>query len=165
MAADIIDQLAGIEPGSALADLRSQRPEVQQFTQGSYLALLEPDEVMGVPREEREAIGLRVATLEQSQAVAGFHLGRLRELGVDDDTISAIERFPDGGGLPERLTAILTHVDLLTTSSRDGSPEAIAALKEEGLTARDIVTVSQLIAFLSFEVRVLAALRALGEAA
>jgi CMD domain protein len=163
--ADIVNQLAGIEPGSPLADLRAQRSEVQQFTQGSYLALLEPDDHAGVSREEREAIGLRVATLERSRVVADFHLTRLRELGVDDATISAIEQFPDGDPLPERLAAILRHADMLTRSSRSGSPAVLAALRAAGLTGADIVTVSQLIAYLSFEIRVLATLRALGDAA
>jgi CMD domain protein len=162
---DIINQLAGIEPDSPLADLRSQRPEVLQYTQGSYLALFEPDDPAGVSREEREAIGLRVATLERSQVVADFHLTRLQEHGVDDATISAIEQFPDGGPLPVRLSAILRHADMLTRSSRSGSPGAISALREAGLTAPEIVTISQLIAYLSFEIRVLATLRALGDAA
>ena len=162
---DIINLLAGIESGSELADLRAQRPEVQQYTQGSYLALLEPDDPAGVSREEREAIGLRVAALERSQVVADFHLTRLQGLGVDDATLVAIEQFPDGETLPDRLTAILRHVDLLTRTSRSGSPRAIAALREAGLSGPDIVTISQLIAFLSFEIRVLAMLRALGDAA
>jgi uncharacterized protein YciW len=41
----------------------------------------------------------------------------------------------------------------------------LAALRAAGLTGADIVTVSQLIAYLSFEIRVLATLRALGDAA
>jgi CMD domain protein len=162
---DIINQLAGVATGSALADLRAQRPEVQQYTQGSYLALLEPEDPAGVSREEREAIGLRVATLERSQVVADFHLTRLQELGVDDATIAAILQFPDGDPLPDRLTAILRHADMLTCSSRSGSPGEISALREAGLTSRDMVTISQLIAYLSFEIRVLATLRALGDAA
>ena len=87
---------------------------------------------------------------------------RLRELGTDDEFISAVEQFPDGGELPARLATILRHTDMLTTSSRSGSPEAIAALKQAGLAARDIVTISQLIAFMSYEIRMIALLRAMG---
>jgi uncharacterized protein YciW len=95
--------------------------------------------------------------------VADFHLTRLQKLGVDDATIAAIEQFPDGDPLPDRLTAILRHADMLTCSSRSGSPAAITTLREAGLSAQDIVTISQLVAYLSFEIRVLATLRALGE--
>jgi uncharacterized protein YciW len=40
---------------------------------------------------------------------------------------------------------------------------AIDALRTQGLSARDIVTISQLIAYLSFQVRVLAGLRLFAE--
>jgi CMD domain protein len=162
---DLINALAGLEPGSALAELRARRPETLAFSQGSYLALLEPDEPDGVSRWEREAIAFRVATLERSQVVADFHLSRLLALGADESAIAAITDFPDGGIITERLRAILAHTDLLTNSARNGSPTAIAALRAAGLEPKEIVTLSQLIAFLSFEIRILATLRALGEVA
>jgi len=159
---DVINHFAGIVPGSPLAQVREQRPETLRHAQGSFRALLEPDDPGGVSREEREAIALRVATLERFPDVAAFHRDRLRTLGAGDDLISAVERFSDGGGLPARLAAILRHTDMLTTSSRSGSPEAIEALRRAGLSARDIVTVSQLIAFMSYEIRMIALLRAMG---
>jgi len=51
---------------------------------------------------------------------------------------------------------------LLTTDSRRGSQEALGALKQAGLTAPDIVTISQLIAYLSYQIRIVALLRAMG---
>ena len=65
--------------------------------------------------------------------------------------------------LPDRLAAILRHTDLLTTDPGGASRPAIDELRAHGLAARDIVTISQLIAFLSFQVRVLAGLRLLAE--
>jgi CMD domain protein len=163
--ADIINQLAGLAAGSELARLRAERPETLQFAQGSYLALLEPDDPGGVSKLEREAIALRVATLERCLDVAELHRERLRTLDVSDEMIAAIEGGSDGAGLPARLTTILRHADLLTTSSRTGSPAALELLTEAGLTARDIVTVSQLIAYLSYQIRMIATLRAMGGAA
>jgi CMD domain protein len=163
--ADIINQLAGLAAGSELARLRAERPETLQFAQGSYLALLEPDDPGGVTQLEREAIALRVATLERCLDVAELHRERLRTLDVTEKMIAAIEVGSDGVGLPVRLTAILRHSDLLTTSSRTGSPAALELLREAGLTARDIVTVSQLIAYLSYQIRTIATLRAMGGAA
>lgn len=162
---DLINRLAAVLPGSPLADLRARRPETLAYAQGSYLALLEPDDPGGVSRLEREAVGLRVATLERSQVVADFHLARLLDLGAGEETIAAIVDFPHGESPGDRLKAILAHTDLLTHTSRDGSPAAIAALRAAGLEPRDIVTVSQLIAFLSYEVRILATLRAMEEVA
>lgn len=161
---DIINQLAGLSEGSPVAALREARPETLAYAHGSFRALLEPDDVGGVSRLEREAIGLRVATREHFPTVAGFHRARLRDLAMSDAKIAAIES-GSTDGLSPRLAAILTHTDLLTTASRCGSQEAIAALKAVGLTARDIVTISQLIAYLSYQIRMIATIRALGGAA
>lgn len=161
---DVIDQLAGLEEGTPLYELRHQRADVARYAQGSYHELLEPEDLAGVSRQEREAIALRSAALAGSENVAEHHRAQLRALGVADDEIAAIEASPLGNALPERLALILRHVDLLTLEPRAATPEAIQALQAGGLSARDIVIISQLIAFLSFEVRVLAGLRVLGEA-
>jgi CMD domain protein len=163
--ADIINYLAGIAAGSELARLRAERPETLQFAQGSYLALLEPNDPGGVTHLEREAIALRAASLERCLDVADLHRERLQSLDMSDEMIAAIEGGSDGAGLPARLTALLRHADLLTTSSRTGSAAALELLREAGLTARDIVTVSQLIAYLSYQIRMIATLRAMGGAA
>jgi len=162
MPGDVINQFAGIAPGSPLDRLREQRPETLRHAQGSFQVLLEPDDPGGVSREEREAIALRVATLERFPDVADFHRDRLRQLGAQGDRVAAIEQFPDGGDVPAQLAAILRHTDLLTTSSRSGSPEAIARLRQAGLSDQDIVTISQLIAYMSYEIRMVALLRAMG---
>jgi CMD domain protein len=162
---DIINRFAGIAPGSDLARLREQRPETLAYAQGSFDVLLEPEEPGGVTRIEREAIGLRVATLERFPDIAGFHRDRMRALGVPDAEIDAVELFPGAGVLSTRRAAIMRHTDLLTMDSRRASPEALAELKRVGLTAPDIVTISQLIAYLSYQVRMIALLRVMrGEA-
>jgi uncharacterized protein YciW len=54
-------------------------------------------------------------------------------------------------------------VDRLTQEPRAADEGDIQALQAAGLGARDIVTIAQLIAFLSFQVRLLAGLRVLAE--
>jgi CMD domain protein len=158
---DVINQLAGIEPGSAVDQVRRQRPETQRYAQGSYLALFEPDDPRGLTRVEREAIGLRVAVLESAPALAAYHRSRLETLGVSPDDIAAIVAGPGSESPPPRLRAILKHVDLLTLSPRDGSPKALAEMKKAGLAARDIVTISQIVAYLSYQIRMVALLQAM----
>ncbi len=60
-----------------------------------------------------------------------------------------------------RLSAALAHAHLLTFRPRDASPEALQALLNAGWSATDIVVLSQLVAFLSFQIRVVVGLRAL----
>ena len=162
---DVIDQLAGIAPGSRLAQVRAQRPDVKRYAQSSYDALLEPDDPAGVSRREREMVALRVALLTPSPVVADRHRERLRRLGAGDEVIDAVERFPNGPALSDREAAILRHTDRLILEPRAATPAHIAELIAAGLTPRDVVTVAQLISFMSFQVRVVAALRALSEEA
>ena len=162
---DVIDQLAGIAAESPLGQLRAQQPATVRAAQGSYQALLEPDDLAGVSRREREAIALRVAVLTPSEPVAAWHRERLRALGLNDEALAAIEEFPAGPALAPRETAILAHTDLLTLHPGAATPAHLAALQATGLSPRDIVTISQLIAFVSYQVRVLAGLRLLAEEA
>jgi uncharacterized protein YciW len=54
---------------------------------------------------------------------------------------------------------------LLVFHPRDAAPEALQALLDAGWSTTDIVTLSQIAAFLSFQIRVVAGLRALAGAA
>jgi len=63
--------------------------------------------------------------------------------------------------LSPRLAAALEHVHFLVFRPRDASPKALQALLDAGWSTTDIVTLSQLVAFLSFQIRVVAGLRAL----
>ncbi|MFN9473296.1 CMD domain protein [Acidovorax sp.] len=62
------------------------------------------------------------------------------------------------------LSAALEHAHLLTFHPRDASPAALQALLDAGWRATEIVTLSQLVAFLAFQIRVVAGLRALAAA-
>jgi CMD domain protein len=63
--------------------------------------------------------------------------------------------------LGSRLVAALEHAHLLVFHPRDASPAALQRLIDAGWSTTDIVTLSQLVAFLSFQIRVVAGLRAL----
>jgi CMD domain protein len=160
---DLINHLAGITPDSPLAQLRAQRPEVLKHAQGSYESLLEPEEELGVSRLEREAIALRVAALTKSDALAAWHRERLAGLGASAEQIAAIENHPNGGELEPRLDLLLAHVTRVSIDPLNSSRSDIDALRNAGLSARDVVTVSQLFTFLSYQVRALATLRVLAE--
>ena len=160
---DVINQLAGITASSPLGQLRAQRPEVFRYAQGSYLSLLEPEDAGNVSGVERDLIALRVAFLTGSSALANWHQTRLRHAGVDEALIQAVAHNPQADLFSARQRAILAHVDLLTKAPATATAAHIAALSAVGLQPRDIVTISQLISFLSFQVRTLVGLRILAE--
>ena len=63
--------------------------------------------------------------------------------------------------LGPRLVAAFEHVHLLVLHPRDADPAALQALLDAGWSATDIVTLSQIAAFLSFQIRVVVGLRTL----
>lgn len=160
---DVINQLAGIAPDSSLGRLRAQRPEIVRYAEGSYRALLEPTDVGNVSTVDRDLIALRVAVLTGSTPLAAWHQARLTEAGVKEDVLVAVAENPTSAQLSPRQQTILRHVDRLTKAPATATAAHIAELTEAGLTARDIVVISQWIAFLSFQVRTLVGLRILAE--
>lgn len=192
---DIIDQLVGIEPGTPLHDMRSQRAQARENAQKSYLALFEPEVPGDVTALERYAVATFVAGLHRQPAAAEFYAAGLKRLGrpaVSEAVAAEISRgaahgpygrYPEGplsvedvegpdyrvaleNGtvLGTRLTAALEHAHLLVFHPRDASRAALQRLLDAGWSTTDIVTLSQLVSFLAFQIRVIVGLRALAAA-
>lgn len=83
-----------------------------------------------------------------------------------EDKPGPLYRLSEAGrlALGARLAAGLEHAHLLVCHPRDASPAALQALLDAGWSTTDIVTLSQLVAFLSFQIRVIVGLRALAAA-
>ena len=64
--------------------------------------------------------------------------------------------------LGPRLAAAFEHMHLLVFHPRDADRRALQALLDAGWSTTAIVTLSQIAAFLSFQIRVVAGLRTLG---
>ena len=63
--------------------------------------------------------------------------------------------------LGPRLAAAFEHVHMLVFHPRDAAPASLKALLDAGWSTTDIVTLSQIVAFLSFQIRVVIGLRTL----
>ena len=63
--------------------------------------------------------------------------------------------------LGARLAAAMAHVHMLVYHPRDASPAALQALLNAGWSNAGIVTLSQLVAFLAFQIRAAAGMRVL----
>ena len=148
---DVISALAAVAPDSALAALRAQRPEAMRHAQGSYRALFEPASPGGLTLAERFAVAEHVARLHSADEVAAHYA-------------SGLASAADTAAPSSRRDALVRHADLLSTRPSDAGPDDLQQLADAGLSTRDIVSLSQLIAFVAFQVRVTAGLRVLGGA-
>jgi CMD domain protein len=68
---------------------------------------------------------------------------------------------PTRDALGPRLTAAFEHTHMLVFHPRDSAPPYLQALLDAGWSTTGIVVVSQLVAFLSYQIRVVAGLRVL----
>ena len=162
-AEDVFGILAGVEPGSPAARLREQRPDLTRFSQASYESLFDPTSADSLSGKERELVALRIALLTPDFPLAAWHRDRLTAATGTASTVTAVSEFPAvSPELTPREVAILRHTDLLTQRPAEAEQTDIDALRTAGLSNLEIVTLAQLIAFVAFQVRVLATLRAFG---
>jgi CMD domain protein len=163
--ADLIDLLAGIRADSPAATLRSERADVAAHIQGSYEALLKPVEAGGLSLADRVLAALRVAILTESGELVTHYRQRLAALSIADEIITDVATFPAQERFTPRQAAILRHTDLLTNAPGTATPADTDALLSAGLSVNEIVTLAQLISFLSFQVRLLAVAQLFAEEA
>ena len=71
---------------------------------------------------------------------------------------------PNRQALGARLSAALEHAHMLVFHPRDASAAALQAMLDAGWSTTEIVTISQLVAFLSFQLRVVTGLGVLAHA-
>jgi len=156
---DVMDMLAELAPDAALAQLRRQRPDVVRHIQGSDDAIFAPSDDGGLTRPERAAAALRIATLLRDGALEAHYRARLAAL----DPTGALAKTVEGKAeLTEpRWDAIIAHVDLVTRGPGSAERKDIDNLLAAGLSSHAVVSLSQLIAYVNFQSRVLAGLRAL----
>lgn len=156
---DVMDALAGLSASSPLGDLRRQRPDVVKHTQGSDDAIFDPTDDGGLTRAERAAAALRVATLLRDGTLEAHYRARLTALDTNSalaDSVQGKARITDA-----RWDAILAHVDLVTRGPGRAERNDIDNLQVAGLSSHAIVSLSQLVAYVNYQSRVLAGLRAL----
>ena len=156
---DVVDTAAGLASGSAIAMLRRQREVFVRHTQGSHDVLIAPADPAGVSPVERAAVALRVAAIEHDAALAAQYARRLREAGADAATVEAAR----SGKASSRLGTILHHATCIASAPGSADRAMLDALRRAGLAPRDIVTIAQIVAFVSYQVRVVAGLRALAQ--
>lgn len=176
---DIINNLAAATP--EIEELRNARPDALHNAQASFSALLEPEDPGNFSYAERYAVAAFTAALFGEEKAADFYSDLLAD-EADDELIAAVRAasargastgpYHDGGfvlfggagdtgeaALGARLAAAFSWAHLVAFHPKDASPQALGNLDAVGWSATEIVSLSQLVAFLAFQVRVVHGLR------
>lgn len=164
LANDLVDRVAGLAPGSATHTLRHARDKVAVATQGSYDGLLDPA-LEGISVVERLLVALYATRLTPAPALVEHYRAELGKHSVDAAQLEAA-----ASGQPEdvaepRLRAMLAFTRTLIENPVEGDKAALLKLPAAGLSTPAVVALAQLIAFLSYQTRLVAGLEALKQLA
>jgi CMD domain protein len=146
----------------------------ERFAVGAFVAGLHGDpetaafyagrlEAAGATATLRDAVHAAIAEAKARGPYGRYPGGPLTRENTDGPTyrMSASTR----GALGPRLAAAFEHMHLLVFHPRDAAPGALQALLDAGWSTTAIVTLSQIAAFLSFQIRVSIGLRTLNRRA
>ncbi|MBL8344195.1 MAG: peroxidase-related enzyme [Rubrivivax sp.] len=160
-AVDVIDAAAGLVPGTPLFAARRFRATAIAGTQASHDALLH-EPVAGLGTADRLRVAVHCCEATGAVELAAHYRAQLR-LGTEPRG-AALQAMP-----PATRDAMLQWAGVLTTDPRQGDRTALRALVQalaasglgEGATNAAVVALAQLVAFLSYQTRVVAGLKAM----
>jgi uncharacterized peroxidase-related enzyme len=145
--ADVIDAAAGLRPGAALQTARRLRTTVVDATQASHDALLH-EPVTGLTTSDRLRVAVHCCEAAQAPQLSAHYRALLAQQPAQEAASAALLAMQDWAGL-------------LTTDPRRGDRAALQTLEAAGLAVSAIVALAQLVAFLSYQTRVVAGLVAM----
>ena len=160
MSTDLIDEMVGLQTGHPLHTLRHQRAKVVAATQASYNALFAAD-LPGISLLHRLLVALYACRLSRADKLAAHYLAQLTALGADAALIQALDTAQFSNITDPKLLAALTFTRTLINNPIEGDKAALQHLTNAGLSTPAVVALAQLIAFLSYQLRVVAGLEAM----
>lgn len=156
---DLIDSLLGLDPQGTTYKARHFREKVLTGTQASYDALFSP--TLDLSLAYRWLVALYASRLTHAEELAQHYLEQAQAHGVSAQWLEAIESGQLESLDDQVLKNILLFTRKLIVKPVEGDKDAVQQLKQAGIATPDIIALSQLIAFLSYQIRLLAGLKAM----
>jgi uncharacterized peroxidase-related enzyme len=170
MSTDFIDQIAGLQASDAVHALRHRRDKLAAATQAFHEMYFE-GEIEGLSRVECLLVAWQVSRLTPATETATFFLERLRAQPIDDSLAGVLTLAGAGAdpGITDRLAdprlrALAQFAGTLAVRPVEGDRARLMILPAAGISTPGIIAAAQLIAYVAWQTRVVAALRALAAA-
>jgi uncharacterized protein YciW len=163
----LIETIAGVPVASRLGQALLARAEILRLSEAAHDAVLLPREPGGLSHGLRAALAARMCRHVGDEALTAHYESYLAHyesyLAHASDLDLATLARPDGVCGDPLHDAMARHTDLLTLSPREATRQDIVSLKAAGASEADIVRLSELAAFVNYQLRVLAGLKLLKE--
>ncbi|MGE0802229.1 MAG: alkylhydroperoxidase domain protein [Lautropia sp.] len=143
--ATLAARLAGVEAGTPLAEALATRAEATRNTEASYRVLFETADTDRLSAAERFAIALAAAEVHEDRVLIDFYRARLDEAGGDPS-------------VDARHEAAVRHVKRVAAEPVRIAAADLRNLEAAGWSADAILTLSQIVAYVSFQSRLVAGL-------
>lgn len=140
---------SGVDRGSAAADAVEHRADIMEMTQIAENAVLKPSDPGGWSLPLRAAFATRIARLNGADGLAKHYAG------LADISQHAEIANPDANG---KITPDILFLDAVATKPRDIAAEDIKLLQDANISDADIVRLTELVAFVSYQIRLVAGL-------
>lgn len=108
----------------------------------------------GLSRAEREAIAVVVSANNDCKYCVSHHTEALRRYIKDEDTINLLQSGDNLQALPPRLASIVRHAAKLTRTPGAMQESDVGELRTEGLTDKDILDITLVVAYFNFVNRI-----------
>ena len=147
--------LAGTQAEAAVA----ARRDIFEKTDAAEIAVLTPADPGGLSHDLRHALAARIAALHGAADQAARY-----RAGVADPAVGALAGVGTASEDP-RLAAMLRFTDAVSTHPAGITAQDVRDLQGAGISDADIVRLAELNAFLAYQLRLIAGLRLMVEAA
>lgn len=154
----LIETLTGVPATSRLGQALTTRAEILRLSEAAHDAVLVPREPGGLSHGLRAALAARMCRHVGDDALVAHYESYLAH--SSDPEVAALAEPGSTSGDP-MSDAMARHADLLTLAPREATRQDIAALKATGVSEADIVRLSELAAFVNYQLRVVAGLKLL----
>ncbi|MEM7695485.1 MAG: hypothetical protein AAF318_13615 [Pseudomonadota bacterium] len=141
--------------GAADGDAVTGRANIFEMTAAAEEAVLAPADVGAFPHDMRAALAARMARLNGDEAAAAHYEARM-----EGPAHAALADPSHPGEGP-----LLAFVDKTAAAPKDIVAADIKTLQAAGVSDADIVRLCELIAFMAYQLRVIAGLRLMGQTA
>ena len=137
---------------SQIMAVHSLHPKAMLSHLDLYLAIMFAPS--GLTREEREAVAVAVSAANGCAYCVAHHAEALKHYWKDEARVDAVIRDPRAVDLPPRLRAMVDYALKLTKEPKAMGREDIAALKSQGLTDEEILSLNLVVSYFNFVNRV-----------